>query len=134
MRMMAWVLLPFIFACCFGIYSTAITDRIWANAKKVEGQVIGHMTSNNRYLVQFSYTNPFTQEEKTFYEAMQGTKKDVKAKYPVGSPQSIWVNDQGLYRATETRPDSSRLWEIILITFVLALVCGALFWFSRDQS
>ena len=134
MRMMAWALLPFVFVFCFGIYSTAMTDRVWANAKQVTGKVIGHITSNGKYSVQFSYTDPFTQEEKTFSERMQGTKKSVQAKYLVGSAQSIWVNERGHSRATDTKPDSSGLWEIILITFIFALICGSLFWFSRDQS
>ena len=134
MRMMAWTLLPFVFAFCFGIYTTARTDRLWAHAKQVEGKVIGHQINSNKYSVQFSYADPFTQEEKTFSDRIQGTKESVKAKYIVGNSQSIWVNDRGQARATDTRPDSSHLWEIILITLMFALICGTLFWFSRDKS
>ena len=131
MRMMAWVILLFVFVFCFGIYSTARLDREWANARRVEGKVIEYQKSKSSTLIHYRYLHPDTQKEEHVKYSTLGSIKKTKAEYPLGSLNAVWINKKGQVRVSPTRPDSKHLTEIILITCVLALICGCLFWFSR---
>ena len=133
MRMMAWVLLLFVFVFSFGIYSTANLDRDWASSKRVEGKVIGYQKSKQSTLVQYSYIHPDTQKEEQIKYSTLGSVQKNKVRYPLGSLNSVWINEKGQVRVSKNRPDSKHLMEIILITCVLALICGCLFWFSRTK-
>ena len=130
MRMMAWITLAF---TCFMIFviimETMLKDK-WPDAVNVDATVTNFKRSRDKQLVQFTFTNPFTEQEVRKYFPQMGSRSKVRSAYPIESIHTVWVTEAGLMRQQAKRPNGN-VFGVSIILAVLASLTFTLFWFSR---
>jgi len=131
--MLAWV---FVIMMVFS-FVVAIMDirgeSDWAVARQVDGTITAYKRSRQRLVVMYSVTNPFTQAQEEAPHRYSGSIEDGKAEYVIGSLHRVWVSPSGYKRLQHERPDARYAYGFVIIGLVLAVISGAIFWFTRES-